>query len=189
MISPDVIVGIQARMSSSRLPGKVMMDIGGKPMIHRVYDACVGLWHRVVLTTRRQSDDVLCEYLRGIEVDYRRGSLVDVLSRYSELARIERPGCLVRVCGDAPFLDAAWINRAAVYVLFKKQPIYIPGALHAGTSENWREAGESMNPHDIEHAGDAWFAEHGLRLDLVPDDYFTVNTLEELERARLRVTL
>src|SRR5688572_3667966 len=69
-----VIVGIQARMGSTRLPGKVMADLRGKPMIRRVWNACAGPWRRMVLTTNKEEDDALCAYLKDQGMDYRRGS-------------------------------------------------------------------------------------------------------------------
>lgn len=182
-MTPSVIVGIQARCSSRRLPGKVLMELGGVPMIKRVWDACAGKWDRVVLTSRHPSDDPLCEYLTKEKMRFQRGMLMDVLSRYACLAFSERPSCLVRVCGDAPFIEAAWI-RAAVDA---HCPVFIPGALHAADWETWCKCDYEAGPEDWEHAGYHWFKERAKVIDIVPPSYRTVNTQRDLDWAREKV--
>lgn len=176
-----IIVAIQARMNSSRLPGKVLADLGGQPMIRRVWDACLGPWQRMVLTTQKPEDDVLCAYLKEQGMVFRRGSEPDVLSRYAQVAFFDKPHCLVRVCGDAPFLQASWIEAAVK----ANQAVFVPKALHAGSWIVWDEANRWAAPYDWEHAGAHWFEEHALLMDLVTDPlYRMVNTPEDLEEAR-----
>ena len=176
-----VIVGIQARLGSSRLPGKVLADICGKPMIQRVWEACSGPWRRMVLTTLKPEDDELCDFLKSQDMEYRRGSEPDVLSRYAEVASGLRPNCLIRVCADAPFLEARWIDAAVK----ANRSVFVPKALHGGSWIAWDEANRNAQPKDWEHAGYYWFQEHATTLDLVDDpEYFTVNAAGDLERAR-----
>lgn len=186
----SVLVGIQARMSSERLPGKVMMDLHGKPMIQRVYEACWMPAERIVLTSKDKSDDPLVHWLLGMAIDHRRGSLDDVLSRYVAVAREKNPDVLVRVCGDAPFLEKRWIWRAVEHCEKHDEPVFVPGALHCGTPEHWIRCSEATprNDPDREHAGAAWFEIYGRTIECVPHDtYMTVNTKEELEEARRRL--
>lgn len=178
-----VIVGIQCRLGSSRLPKKVLADLCGKPMLRRVWDACDGPWRRMVLTTIRAEDDELCAYMDKEGMEYRRGSEPDVLSRYAQVANSEKPHCLVRVCGDAPFLKAEWIKAAVA----EDQMVFVPQALHAGSWIHWEEANRYAMPFDWEHAGYHWFEERAKRLDLVPPGYLMVNTSEDLEEARRRI--
>ena len=170
-------------MNCSRLPGKVLADICGKPMIQRVWDACDGPWKRLVLTTIKQEDDVLADFLLAHGMDYRRGSEPDVLSRYAQVAMLDKPHCLVRVCGDAPFIQAAWIEAAVK----ANAMVFVPQALHAGSWIAWDEANRYSQPYDWEHAGYHWFEEHSQILNLVPPDYMTVNTQEDLDEARRRI--
>jgi GTP:adenosylcobinamide-phosphate guanylyltransferase len=179
-MSNRVIVAIQARMNSSRLPGKVMADIGGKPMIRRVWEACDGPWERKILTTLKRSDDVLCNYLDSQNMSYRRGSEEDVLSRYAEVAIMQKPTCLVRICGDAPFMRAEWI-KAAVEA---DEAVFVPNALHAAAWHVWGMCHRYAAPTDWEHAGSAWFEQNAMRMELVPDGYRMVNTQEDLDYAR-----
>lgn len=185
-MSADVIVGIQARCSSTRLPNKVLMDLCGKTMLERVYDACEGPWERAILTSVEPSDDPIAELFEISEKRVFRGSLEDVLSRYSAVARfwLSNPKCLVRVCGDAPFIRREWIEQAVDLCLTEHRPIWMPGALHAGHWTHWVQAAEWCKPEDREHAGHDWFRQEGMWMEEVPEDYFTVNTQEDLDRAR-----
>ena len=178
-----IIVGIQARLGSTRLPKKVLADLCGKTMLRRVWDACGGPWRRIVLTTLKESDDELCAYMDKEGMEYRRGSEPDVLSRYAQVANSERPHCLVRVCADAPFLQSVWIARA----IMEDQMVFVPQALHAGSWIAWEEANRYAAPYDWEHAGAHWFEEKAKRLELVPPNYLMVNTPEDLEEARKRL--
>jgi len=178
----SVVIGIQARTSSTRLPGKILMDLGGKPMIERVWDAVWGPFERYILTSKDPSDDDFCRCMQAHNIAHRRGSLANVLSRYTALAKEKRPDVLVRVCGDAPFLDRRWIFRAVD--LAEAGPVFVPGALHAGRVEDWLDCEEQCDDDDREHAGARWFEDRGAILDLVPPTYFTVNTMAEMERAR-----
>ena len=79
---------LQARMSSSRLPGKVMMPVNGVPMIHRQIERirqATTISELIVATSTDPSDDMLVEYLRTNGVRVFRGALDDVLSRFLEI--------------------------------------------------------------------------------------------------------
>lgn len=185
-----MIVGIQARVNSTRLPGKVMADIGGKPMIRRVWDACeAAYWERIILTSKETTDDPLVDYLEAAGMKFRRGSLDNVLSRYIDVAKKLKPSILVRVCADAPFIQKRWIYRAIEEIEKTDYPAFVPGALHAGTPEHWLECAEETDDDDREHAGAAWFELYGHHVKCVPSDYLMVNTPEDLEEARRRWTL
>ncbi|MFW5713956.1 MAG: cytidylyltransferase domain-containing protein, partial [Brevefilum sp.] len=86
---PSMVAIIQARMGSSRLPGKVLLDIGGKPMLYRVVVRArraqsVG---RVVLaTTWDESDDAVAAYCQDQGFPFYRGDPLDVLDRYYQAA-------------------------------------------------------------------------------------------------------
>lgn len=180
----SIVVGIQARLGSSRLPGKVLMPLGGIPMLRRVWDACQGPWRRVVLTSKTREDDPLVDWLRSQRMEFRRGLLEDTLSRYAALAAELQPDCLVRVCGDAPFIRASWIAAA---VAQKGSMAFVPRALHCGTAADWAEADKSTEPPDWLHAGYYWFEQRARHVELVPRDYLMVNTPEDFAEAERRL--
>ena len=103
-----MILGIlQARMTSTRLPGKVMKQINGKPMIHwqimRILNA-KSIDHLVVATSIDPSDDILCQYLDSIGVTTIRGSLEDVKERFDLVLSELQPEVFVRLTADCPLV-------------------------------------------------------------------------------------
>ena len=99
---------IQARMSSSRLPGKVLLDIAGQPMLtHMVERArrAATVDQVVVATTTDPSDDAIQRLCLERGYDCYRGSLPDVLDRYTQAARIFDAQIIVRLTADCPLLD------------------------------------------------------------------------------------
>lgn len=179
-----VIVAIQARMGSQRLPGKVLIYLHGKPMLRRVWDACEGNWERVVLTSLKEENDILCDYMDEAGMSYARGSEQDVLSRYINLLVSEPDDTiLVRVCGDAPFIKSDWIESAIGI-----GGCVVDGVLHCGTKATWMNAYRQRTQEDEEHAGFYWFDRMVPHIKLAPEDYMTVNTWEELEEAVRRLS-
>jgi GTP:adenosylcobinamide-phosphate guanylyltransferase len=185
----NVIIGIQARMSSKRLPGKVLADIAGKPMIQRVWEACEGPWRRIILTSFNESDDPLVEFCQANGMEYRLGLLDDVIHRYWSLATTVWPNILIRVCGDAPFMRAKWIKLAIERSVNSETaggPVFVPQLMHLGHPFAWDQAYKETPVGEAEHAGYSWFEKNGIHLELAPPDYLMVNTQEDLEEARRR---
>ena len=183
------IVAVQARMSSKRLPGKVMMDLCGEPMIRRIWDNLEApAWNRIILTSNDPTDDPLVQYCLDNGLICRSGPLHDVLARYIEFMKRAKPPIMVRVCGDAPFLKKSWIYTAIDHIEKTNEPVFIPGALHAGTYEDWMDCWNITSnwEPDREHAGHDWFKLHGHVMEMIPENYITVNTKEEMEEARKR---
>lgn len=113
--SDPTIAIIQARMESSRLPGKVLLDIAGEPMLARVVERtrrANSLDEVVVATTTHGSDDpvaALCEE-RGYPCY--RGSMHDVLDRYYQVAKQFQAQVIVRITADCPVIDPDLIDEA-----------------------------------------------------------------------------
>lgn len=101
---------IQARMGSTRLPGKVLADIGGVPMLGRVIErmrAVKSIDKLVVATTTQHEDDKLVEWLTKAGVTYYRGSCEDVLDRFVQAASCHQADLIVRITADDPLKDAS----------------------------------------------------------------------------------
>ncbi len=110
---PETIAIIQGRMSSSRLPGKVLLDIAGKPMLQHVYERTCraqSLDAVIVATSRAPADDPIMEFCAGIGASCARGSLHDVLDRYYQAARPYAPELVVRITADCPMIDPSLID-------------------------------------------------------------------------------
>lgn len=104
---------IQARMSSSRLPGKMMMKLGGRPMLAWVCDRvhqATAVNRVLVATSNTSSDDPIQEYCTANNIATFRGSLEDVAGRF--LAAVEDVGAsaFIRISGDSPLIDPEIID-------------------------------------------------------------------------------
>lgn len=103
-----ILAILQARMSSTRLPGKVLKPILGQPMILRQIERIRqgGRIDRLVIATSTDSsDDVLAEVSEEQGVECARGSLNDVLNRFYQVASRLEPAHVVRLTADCPLLD------------------------------------------------------------------------------------
>lgn len=102
----NTIIIIQARMGSSRLPGKVLMPLGETVVLDYVVSRCklVGANEVIVATSTLSQDDVIEEWCKANQVICFRGSEDDVLSRYYECAKQYQPDAVMRVTADCPFV-------------------------------------------------------------------------------------
>jgi len=102
-------------MTSTRLPGKVLADIDGRPalegMLSRVRRA-VRAGHIVVATTVNAADDPVARLCEELGVIVHRGDEMDVLSRYIEAATAVDADIIVRLTGDCPMIDPDIIDQA-----------------------------------------------------------------------------
>ncbi|MFL7868665.1 MAG: NTP transferase domain-containing protein [Anaerolineales bacterium] len=113
-MSPRVVSIIQARMSSSRLPGKVLSDIAGEPMLARVVartSRAESVHQVLVATTTDASDDPVAARCDAVGIPYTRGSLNDVLDRYYQAASQAKAEIVVRITGDCPVIDPVLIDN------------------------------------------------------------------------------
>ena len=105
---------IQARMGSSRLPGKVLMNLQGKTVvahvIERVQEACA-VDEVVLATTERRGDDLLAEEGETLGVRVFRGSETDVLGRFHGTALQAGADLIVRITADCPLFDGALLEE------------------------------------------------------------------------------
>lgn len=112
-MSPRVVAIIQGRMGSSRLPGKILADIAGQPMLARVFirtSRAVTVTETIFATTTDASDDPVAEYCDWSGIPVRRGSLYDVLDRYYQSAKEAKADVVVRITADCPVIDPGLID-------------------------------------------------------------------------------
>ncbi len=110
---PRTIAIIQARMGATRLPGKVLLDIGGQPMLVRVVERArrAGkLDAAIVATTSKDQDNPVDELCRERGYFCFRGSQTDVLDRYYQAAKASRAEVIVRITADCPAIDPQLID-------------------------------------------------------------------------------
>lgn len=110
-----MILGIiQARMGSTRLPGKVLQQIVGKPMLWHVVkrtERAESIDKVVVATSADAADDAVADFCAGEAIDCFRGSEADVLDRFYQAAKGYQPDAVVRITADCPLMDGAVIDR------------------------------------------------------------------------------
>ncbi|MCH2200471.1 MAG: glycosyltransferase family protein [Fuerstiella sp.] len=114
------VVIIQARMSSSRLPGKVMIDIAGQPMLARVISRVQQTTiadEIIIATSTEPEDDELAAVCRQHDWPCFRGSHLDVLDRFYQAASAFSADIIVRVSCDCPMIDPDITDRVAGKVI------------------------------------------------------------------------
>ena len=115
-----IIIGLQARTNSKRLPGKVLKKINDKPLLSFVIDRLkkTKLSNEIfVLTSKQKSDDVIEYYCKKNNIKFFRGSLDNVLSRFVLFGKAYNAFGVVRICADRPFIDPEFIDDAIIYYL------------------------------------------------------------------------
>jgi spore coat polysaccharide biosynthesis protein SpsF len=108
------IAVVQARMGSTRLPGKVLMEAAGQPMLGHLLDRlarCQHLDDVWVATSDLPQDDAIAAYCQTRGTPCHRGGSQDVLSRYAAVLRHSRADHLVRITGDCPLMDPAVVDE------------------------------------------------------------------------------
>jgi len=155
---------IQARMGSSRLPGKTLMNLAGKPLLGHLIDRVQVSTHVksvVVATTTRKSDNKIAAYARKRNLPVFRGSEEDVLDRFYQAATLFKADPLVRVTPDCPLHDPQVLDRVITtfleddydYVSNAITPTYPDGLdaeifTYAALRKAWSEA---RLPSEREH--------------------------------------
>lgn len=119
-VEPRVVLILQARMGSSRLSGKSMMDLAGAPLVGRVIER-VKRGKRVdeivLATTQKPEDDVLEELARSYGTSVFRGSENDLVDRYYQAAKVFNADVVVRLPADNPCPELSEIDRIIAYHL------------------------------------------------------------------------
>ena len=107
-MSEIVIAIIQARMGSTRLPGKTMINICGKPILQHLIERisyCKLIDQIIVATTNKSEDDEIIQFCKKLNMIYFRGKENDVLDRYYQCAKKNQADIVIRVTGDSPFKE------------------------------------------------------------------------------------
>lgn len=105
---------VQARMSSKRLPEKVLMPIGGKPLLRLLLEELCKVWPRdriAVLTSNEVSDDPILNLCESHDFQVVRGSLNNVYSRFRRAIDLFGATEFFRICGDSPFFPTDLISQ------------------------------------------------------------------------------
>jgi len=115
-----VVIITQARMTSTRLPGKVLKKVQGKSLLEHQLDRLkrvVTADEIIVATTVNETDEPIVALCEQLQVIFHRGSEDDVLARYYEAAQPFKPDVVVRVTSDCPVVDPEVIDKVIQYYL------------------------------------------------------------------------
>lgn len=176
----SVVAIIQARMSSTRLPGKVLMELAGKPVLEHVVsriEACKTIQKIVVATSIDATDDAIERWCRERDVACYRGSLNDVLDRYYQAAVQSGADAIVRITADCPAIDPTIVDEVVSQYLAGGYEFFglsgeFPDGLDCtvfsfpAIERAWMEA---QLPSEREHVGPyiekhpEWFKSGGLK--------------------------
>ncbi|NQW12291.1 MAG: glycosyltransferase family protein [Alphaproteobacteria bacterium] len=124
MSPPRTVAVIQARMTSRRLPGKVLLEVLGRPLLGHQIDR-VGRATRVdavvIATTANPTDDPIAALAKTLGIGCHRGSETDVLGRVTDAAEQVGATVMVRLTGDCPLIDPDLLD-AALGCLIESDP-------------------------------------------------------------------
>ena len=113
-----VVCLVQARVGSTRLPGKILKEICGKTILHHEIDRlkkCKEIDEIVIATTDKEDDDKIVNEAKKLSVKYFRGSENDVLSRFYYAAKENNADIIVRVTSDCPCIDFEILDKMLIY--------------------------------------------------------------------------
>jgi spore coat polysaccharide biosynthesis protein SpsF len=128
---PNIGIITQARMTSTRLPGKVLQKIDGKSLLeYHIVRLLKSGFPVIVATTTNATDDPIIDFCKNNKIPYHRGSEDNVLSRYYEAAIKHELDLVVRVTSDCPLIDPHLIRNALEkYISFNNENKYISNVI------------------------------------------------------------
>jgi spore coat polysaccharide biosynthesis protein SpsF len=204
--TPKIVAVIEARYSSTRLPGKVLMPIVGQPMLVRIIQRLKlarTLDDIVVATTDSKADDAIEQAMDYMGAHIYRGSENDVLDRVVKAAQLVEADIIVEITGDCPLVDPGLVDKVVGDFLVGGADFVsniLPHTTPRGTDVRVFRTSQlaeinrtSTDPADHEHVS-LHFWEHldryscrNVEMDLpevVSEIRLTVDTAEDLELVR-----
>lgn len=199
MLKPAIAI-IQARMSSSRLPGKVLKPLVGMPMLWHIVErarTCQLVDKVIVATSIENSDDPIVEFCQQAGIHCHRGSLENVLERFLTILKRHDYPYFVRITGDCPLIHSPFIDQQ-IKILQQYDGDMIWGDYQSGLLEGQGVHStrslldvekNSTHPDDCEHVGSRYFSESQDRLRIVglqlpeifKDDHWRITVDEEAD--------
>ena len=198
-----MIVGIiQARLSSSRLPGKVLTEVCGKPLLHYLIERVKKIRNLdkfLVATTNSENDQPIVDFVKEAGIQVFRGSENNVLDRFKCAAEMLNAASILRITGDCPLLDYTLCDHAIE--TFRKSDVDL---VHTGPSfcegldcevisrsaleRSWREAARPSQKEHVTlyiHQNPHKFRIVALNSETNDERFrFTVDSPEDLEVVR-----
>ena len=164
--SGKVVIVVQARMSSSRLPGKVLLPILGKSLLYRMIERLQMIRHEatiVIATSDSEQDDIIQTEAENIGVPCFRGSLTNCLDRHYQAGKQYNADVVIKIPSDCPLIDPRIVDEVLDYYFAHPGEYDFVNNLHPATfpdgndveimtmaciEKAWREA---SRPLELEH--------------------------------------
>jgi len=193
---------IQARMGSTRLPGKVLKTIGDRPMLECVVNQVSNskkIDHIILCTSTNKSDLDIIDLARSLDIQFFRGSDSDVLDRYYRCAEQFALNHIVRITGDCPLIDPEIIdNTIHLYESgkydyvnnFTEEDFPNGSSIEILSRVALKRAWENSLPEDREHVtpyiikNPHYFKTNTELVKEYPKAHLSVDVKEDLERVR-----
>lgn len=187
---------VQARMGSTRLPGKVMLELCSKPVIWHVVERLKLSKNTdkiIVATSLESSNDPLCNYLKETGIDFFRGSEQDVLDRFYHASKQYPSDAVVRATADNPLVDPVIMDETIAFFekgnfRYVKSEGFPSGiGIEVFSTEMLDEAhGMAHNNYEREHVTPYMYSvqqSHGSYGSTVPADQYrlTMDTPKDYE--------
>lgn len=161
-----VVVVVQARTGSTRLPGKVLMPLAGRPLLNRMLERVLATTAPsavVVATTCDPADDVIVRIAMAAGVECLRGHPTDLLDRHYAAGRALRADVVVKIPSDCPLVDPAVVDRVIAHYATRARDVDFVSNLHPPTYPDGNDVEvvpmgvleaawiEATEPHEREH--------------------------------------
>ncbi len=190
-----IVAVIQARISSTRLPGKVLKKISGKPMLWYVYKRlCQSklIDQIIISTSTHKSDNRIAQFCEKYNIGYFRGSLNNVLKRFYDTTYKFSADIIIRITADCPLIDPGLIDEG-IKIFIKEKPDYLTNIFHRTYPRGFdyeiinfatleKTYHNAKSPVDLEHVTPYIYNSH-------PEDFKIINMLQKQDKSGYQVTV
>jgi spore coat polysaccharide biosynthesis protein SpsF len=149
-----VLIVVQARMSSTRLPGKVLMPILGKSLLARMIERLQMVRHEVLLViaaTESAEDDLIEQEAAKLDVPCYRGNMNNLLDRHYQAAKKYGAGVVLKIPSDCPLIDPRIVDEVLDYFFTNRDKYDYVSNLHPASWPDGNDV-EIMTMACIENA-------------------------------------
>jgi spore coat polysaccharide biosynthesis protein SpsF len=151
---PKIVTVIQARMSSTRLPGKVLLPLADKPLLLRIYERVASAKYTgqiVIAVTDEGVDNQLITLCNKNNLQYFRGSSEDLLDRHYKAAKKFNAEVVIKIPSDCPLIDPEVIDKVILYYINNREKFDFVSNLHPPSYPDGNDV-EIMNIKTLETA-------------------------------------
>lgn len=163
MTNDKVVIVVQARMSSTRLPGKVMLPILGKSLLARMVERLQMIRHEaaiVIAATTSEGDDIIEQEAAQLGVPCYRGDMNNLVDRHYQASKLHGAGIVLKIPSDCPLIDPRIVDEVLDYFFANREKFDYVSNLHPAT---WPD-GNDVEIMTMECLTQAWqHAAEGLQ--------------------------